>query len=276
MRLFPFFLFSFALTLKLQICTHFDHKAGVSSELIRRITYSGFKVIYRPTGNHGTILVLTLRWKRWDLEHACIGLHVEETTITTKLVTITISCHPLQNSHIVVPLSLGLAKPKLKGLYTSSKNPRSTQTSAPLNHCYSCCCLQEKQHISVRFQLLLSRKTNNCCKTKGASLGSNQNKNTKTWISYRVTHRSVCLSSPLLLENGQLLQNKTPQACQDSLLTERAVDDDLNATVQTNCDHKQNNKFLVISQPPSSFAVAMGLPKKKVGGKKWHFSLWRE
>ncbi len=105
MRLFPFFLFSFALTLKLQICTHFDHKTGVSSELIRRITYSGFKVFYRPTGNHGTILVLTLRWKRWDLGlvHACIGLHVEETTITTKVVTITISCHPLQNSHIVVP-----------------------------------------------------------------------------------------------------------------------------------------------------------------------------
>jgi len=50
---------------------------------------------------------------------------------------------------------------------------------------------------------------------------------------------------------------------QDSLLTERAVDDDLNATVETNCDHKQNNKLLVISQPPSSFTIAMGSPKKR-------------
>jgi hypothetical protein len=60
-----------------------------------------------------------------------------------------------------------------------------------------------------------------------------------------------------------LLQNKTAQACQDSLLTERAVDDDdLNATVQTNCDHKQNNKLQGISQPPGSFTLAMGSPKK--------------
>ncbi len=66
-----------------------------------------------------------------------------------------------------------------------------------------------------------------------------------------------------MLQNGQLLQNKTAQACQDSLLTERAVDNDLNATVQTNCDHKQNNKLLVISQPPSSFTVAMGSPQKR-------------
>jgi len=110
------------------------------------------------------------------------------------------------------PLSLGLAKPKLKGLYTSSKNPLPTQTSASLNHCYSCCCLQEKQHVSVHFQLVLTRKTNNCCETIRASLRSNQKKNTKTWISYWSTHRSVCLSSPLLLENGQLLQNKTAQA----------------------------------------------------------------
>jgi hypothetical protein len=81
-------------------------------------------------------------------------------------------------------------------------------------------------------------------------------------------HRSVCLSSPfLLLENGQLLQNKITQACQDSLLTERAVDDDLNATVQTNCDHIQNNKLQGISQPPGSFTLAMGSPQK------WHFSL---
>ncbi len=70
------------------------------------------------------------------------------------------------------PLSLGLAKPKLKGLYTSSKNPLPTQTSAPLNHCYSCCCLQEKQHVSVHFQLVLTRKTNNCCETTRASLRS--------------------------------------------------------------------------------------------------------
>jgi hypothetical protein len=58
------------------------------------------------------------------------------------------------------------------------------------------------------------------------------------------------------------------------------VDDDLNATIQTNCGHKQNNKLLVISQPPSFFTVAMESPQKRGAGgdggkgeKKWHFSL---
>ncbi len=44
------------------------------------------------------------------------------------------------------------------------------------------------------------------------------------------------------------------------------MDDDLNATIQTNCGHKQNNKLLVISQPPSFFTVAMESPQKMGAG----------
>lgn len=61
-------------------------------------------------------------------------------------------------------------------------------------------------------------------------------------------------------------KTKTAQACQDSLLTERAVDDDVNATVQTNCGHKQNNKLLVISHLLVLLQLLWDRPKKGGAG----------